>query len=503
MIAPRAARILVAESDEPLRRSCTEILERAGYEVREAKSADAALEAIRHEPFAIVIAAGGAGPEGRAGMAERLLEERPGLPLIALVEMATLERAGRALGLGAADFLLQPVQEKELIARVANSIARREPSASRARARAAPRGDSPFGAIVGASPAIEKIYRIVERVAELPAVVLIEGEPGTGKELVARSIHERAAGAAGGGDAAAAADYPYVAVNCGALSRTLLESQLFGHKKGTFTGAVADQVGVFVAAGRGTLFLDEITELDLDLQVKLLRALQEREVTPLGATQPIAVDARIITATNRDIGALVKAGTFRADLYYRINVINIRVPPLRERSGDIPLLAGWFSKATAERYGIAPRALSESALAAMMSYPWPGNVRELQNVVERAFALGEHERVISLEDLPPEIAGGGLAKHSGGNAGLAPFGTSAFLSYDQAIRLHLLRALEASRGVRTRAADLLGIDRNRLYRLLQKYRIGESEQGAARGPRAERAPFAATNPAPRGRESAQ
>ncbi|NCF55016.1 MAG: response regulator [Planctomycetia bacterium] len=339
---------------------------------------------------------------------------------------------------------------------------------------------------------MKQVLDMVTKLAAVPSPVLIEGEPGTGKELIAYKVHnQRLKHLRRAGDQVSEKMHPYVAVNCGALSKTLLESQLFGHKKGAFTGSVADQDGVFVAAKRGTLFLDEITELDLDLQVKLLRALQEREVTPVGATKAIPIHARVVTATNRPIQQLVNEGKFRADLYYRINVVSLKVPPLRDRIGDIQPMAEAFLRDFAEEYNCEPRQLTEPARVALESYQWPGNVRELHNCIERSFALGGNASEIRVEDFPPEISLRFASEHSSDDAELLSSFQEAtqrttealvegrsltatashFKTYDELVAEHIREALNRSRGVKSRAATMLSIDRNRLYRLIEKYQI--------------------------------
>jgi transcriptional regulator with PAS, ATPase and Fis domain len=279
--------------------------------------------------------------------------------------------------------------------------------------------------------------------------VLVSGESGTGKELVARTIHERSA----------LADGPFVAVNCAGLAETLLDSQLFGHRRGAFTGAVADHDGVFRAASGGTLFLDEVAEIPLGLQAKFLRAIQEREVVPLGSTRAIAVDVRLIAATNRDIEAEVDAGGFRRDLFYRLNVVRIELPPLRARADDVPVLVEHFVNRYSRQYGVAPKAVTADALAVLQSYDWPGNVRELQNVVERTFALSDAD-TITLNDLPLQL------RRPDSRATTAP---AARHTLDENERVLIAETLSASGGNKNEAARRLGIDRQRLYRKLRKY----------------------------------
>jgi DNA-binding NtrC family response regulator len=299
---------------------------------------------------------------------------------------------------------------------------------------------------------MREIYRAIDALAQNTTTVLITGESGTGKELVAHSIHTRGA----------RADRPFVALNCGAVSDTLLDSQLFGHRRGAFTGAVADHEGVFQAAQTGTLFLDEIADIPLGLQVKFLRAVQEREVTPLGSTRPIKVDVRLIAATNRDLTAEVHAGTFRSDLYYRLNVVHLPLPPLRERREDIALLARHYVERYGRAFNVAPKPIQPAALARLEAYDWPGNIRELQNVIERCFALAPSDDITlaSLSHLVQEPRPG--AEPS------IDFGPEV-PSLETTERFLMAAALRHAGGNKNQAARILGIDRQRLYRKLEKY----------------------------------
>lgn len=466
MIVANASRILIADDDQAILETFRELLAREGYLVSVARSGEEALEILCKESIGLVVADLEMPRMGGLDLTRRMVDEWPNVPIIILTGHASVESAVEAMGLGASDYLLKPLDPHELLVRIAKGIRVAALRTENWRLSAQVKKEGRYGAIIGTNAKMQEIFQVISRVAETPSRVLIQGEPGTGKELIARAIHNESLQPSGQPETVASEDCPYVAVNCGAFSRNLLESQLFGHKKGTFTGAIADQEGVFVAARSGTLFLDEITELDLDLQVKLLRAIQEQEVTPLGATKPVPIRARIITATNRPVGDLVREGRFRPDLYYRINVVNVQVPPLRERVDDVPLLVDYFLRGTAESYAVAPRHVSRQVMEAFQSYDWPGNVRELQNVIERAFALGKSEGEINLEDLPPD-----LLRRAEEFEAITPGRDQVFPSYDQVVRSHLVRALQVSQGVKTRAANLLGIDRNRLYRLMKKYRI--------------------------------
>jgi len=312
-----------------------------------------------------------------------------------------------------------------------------------------------FGAIVGQSPGMHELYGAIEALAQNTTTVLVTGESGTGKELVARSIHTRSA----------RADRPFVALNCGAVSDTLLDSQLFGHRRGAFTGAVADHEGVFQAAHGGTLFLDEIADIPSVLQVKFLRAIQEREVTPLGTTRAAKVDVRLIAATNRDLAAEVQAGNFRSDLFYRLNVVHLTMPPLRDRREDIALLARHYVERYARQFNVAPKAIQPAALARLEAYEWPGNIRELQNVIERCFALSPSG------DITPASLAHLVGPSRDAGEPVIEFG-AAVPTLETTERLLMAAALRQANGNKNQAARLLGIDRQRLYRKLEKYGLG-------------------------------
>jgi DNA-binding NtrC family response regulator len=312
--------------------------------------------------------------------------------------------------------------------------------------------------LIGRSRAMLDVYKMVARVADANAAVLITGESGTGKELVARAIH-------GNGPRAGE---PFVGVNCGALSETLLESELFGHVRGSFTGAIANRQGIFEQAGEGTVFLDEIGETSPSLQVKLLRVLQEREVVPVGGSTPVIVRARVIAASNTDLGRLVDGGEFRRDLLYRLNVINIHLPPLRDRRDDIPMLAAHFLRKYAPAGEPAP-ALAEGALRVLTAWPWPGNVRELENAMERAVTLSRLG-TITEDDLPEQIRQPPSADPSTAATDPAAF-FDGLPTLDEVERRYLLHVLRAAGVNRKQAAEILGINRRTLYRMAERYKI--------------------------------
>ena len=309
-----------------------------------------------------------------------------------------------------------------------------------------------FGqSIIGNSPEIKAVLKTIDAIAKNRSSVLIQGETGTGKELIAKTIHDR------GQDPS----LPFVGINCGAFAESLLESQIFGHVRGAYTGAISDHEGVFRAAGNGTLFLDEISEIPMHLQVKFLRALQEREITPLGSKEVYRINARIITAANRDLMKSVKEGKFRDDLFYRLNVVSIDLPALRERREDIPLLTEYFIEDFAAQYGMEKKSITQEAMEKMQAYSWPGNIRELQNVIERSFALSISDK-LTLEDLP-------LPLRAGSKTLALPTEEGELLSLEDQEQLIIAKALRKTKGEKTAAAKLLKIDRNRLARKMVKY----------------------------------
>jgi DNA-binding NtrC family response regulator len=443
------ARILLVEDEVNMARTLAKNLERAGHAVEHASHGEAALARLGEASFDIVLT--DLKMPVMDGMALlRAMHER-GLPpaVVVLTGYGTIESAVEAMKLGAADYLIKDARPQEVlltIERVLKLDALRRENARLRREIVELHG---FGELIGESAVMKAIYRVVNTVAANKSTVLVSGASGTGKELVARNIHERGPFAA----------QPFVAINCAGLSETLLDSQLFGHRRGAFTGAVSDHDGVFRAAQGGTLFLDEVAEVPLVLQAKFLRAVEQREVTPLGASLPVPVDVRLIAASNRDLEAEVRAGRFRSDLYYRLNVVHIELPPLSARREDIPLLVEHFLERFSRQYRVAPRRLAAEAMERLRTYAWPGNVRELQNVIERAFALAVAD-TITLDDLPAALRGG---------APPPPLDPDAVPTLEDAERRLFAAALRKSGGNKNEAARLLGIDRQRLYRKIEKY----------------------------------
>ena len=418
-----ATRILLVEDEHNMARTLAKNLERAGHEVEHAPHGEAALARLGEARFDVVLTDLKM-PVMDGMQLLRAMHERESAPaVVVLTGYGTIESAVEAMKLGAADYLIKDARPQEILLTIERVLRLDALRRENAQLRRAVRKLHGFGELIGDSAAMHEVYRVVGAVSQNKSTVLVSGESGTGKELVARTIHGR--GPLAGG--------PFIAINCAGLSETLLDSQLFGHRR----GAVADHDGVFRAAEGGTLFLDEVSEIPLGLQAKFLRALQDREVTPLGSSRPIAVDVRLIAATNRDLEGEMRAGRFRSDLFYRLNVVHIALPPLRARGDDVGLLIDHFIQHFSREYQVAPKRVTAEAMARLRGYGWPGNIRELQNAIERAFALSGAD-TITLADLPP--------------------------LRDDAVPASMVAAdAAAARTLRE------GIDRQRLYRKIKKY----------------------------------
>jgi two-component system response regulator PilR (NtrC family) len=391
----------------------------------------------------------------------------PDLVGIMITAYASTETAVEALRLGAYDYITKPFDVEELKAKVRNALERRELRQENVLLKRALRNGSSFSNIVGRSPAMAGVFELIETVAPTSSTILITGESGTGKELVARAIHVHSP----------RRDRAFVALNCGALPETLLESELFGHTRGAFTGAVATRKGLIESAERGTVFLDEIAEMSPMMQVKLLRVLQERRFRRLGGSEEIEADIRIITATNRDLPRLVAEGTFREDLFYRINVIPIQLPPLRDRPSDIPLLADHFLAKYREQMGKPVTGISPEAVRCLEAFAWPGNVRQLENVIERAVAL-ERGAVIQAESLPADVRQP-VVTAGGGDEGvrLPAQGMDLPRHLEHREREFVMQALKQADGRHDRAARLLAISPRQLRHLLDKYDLRRHRAG--------------------------
>src|SRR5918993_620462 len=443
--------ILVAEDEDLMRAIISRLLEEAGYRVAAVASAEEALEVFAAGDVAATLTdIRMAGMDGLA-LLDRIKDVDPEALVVVMTAYSSVDSAVAALRKGAYDYVTKPFVNEDLLQSVKNALRQRELFRENRHLRRELDRRYSFSEIIGNSDALQQVFRLVEKVAATNTNVLVQGESGTGKELIARAIHHNSA----------RADRPFVAINCGALPETLLESELFGHVKGAFTGAVASRPGLFRSAEGGTVFLDEIGEVTPAMQVRLLRAVQEHEVTPLGASTPVQFDARIISATNRDLEHEVAEGRFREDLFYRLNVIEVHLPPLRERREDIPLLARHFVKRTAREQGQDEKPLEPAAMTALINYNWPGNVRELQNAIERAFTLSGDR--VEAENLPPRV------RDAAGDhpAVLDPDGLRPTL--DEVERRYILDTLAHTNQDKARAANILGIDLSTLYRKLKRY----------------------------------
>lgn len=447
-----AKRVLIVDDDRAFRRSTAELLRQEGYDVETAEDAASAGERMGSSVFDLVLLDLRMPGVDGMGVLETLRRRGEDVPILMVSGFGSIDSAVRSLQLGADDFLSKPVDPAVLCGRVSDLLERR------------PTGDTATGrsGIVGHSPGMKKIFEAIEQVASTDTTVLLQGDTGTGKELVARYLHERSS----------RASRPFIAVNCAGLSEGLLESELFGHLRGAFTGAIADKIGLFESADGGTLFLDEVGDMSLRLQQRLLRVLQEREVTPVGAVETLAVDVRVIAATHRNLRREVAGGRFREDLFYRLNVFPIRLPPLRERTEDIPLLIERALRRLRERSARElPSAVSPFAMRLLQSHDWPGNVRELFAAVESsAIRAGDAAR-IEAQHLPAGIRRTDARETTRYQAAAAAADEAA------AIRA----ALEEAAGVRTRAAEMLGMSRTTLWRKMRDYDIapdwGEEKAG--------------------------
>jgi len=466
---PSSASVLLVDDDEAACRLLAEVLERDGYRVAAALSVEEALAKLDREgPFDAVLTDLRMPERSGLDLLKTIREREPDALVLVLTAFGDATAAGEAIRAGAYDFVSKPYDIAALRETLARALGRRRlATASRERRGTPPRtsnGDREGSALVGHSPAVIEVMKTVARVAPTQASVLLLGETGTGKELVARTIHgysERNG-------------RRFVAVNCSALAEGLLESELFGHVRGAFTGAAGSRPGLFREADRGTLFLDEIGDISPALQARLLRALQEHEIVPVGSETAVKVDVRIIAATHRDLAGLVRAGKFREDLYYRLNVVMLQLPPLRERKQDIPLLLDHFLRELTERHGRGPVAVDPEAQRRLLAYDWPGNIRELQNVLERALVLAEQD-VIGPEHLPAEVRPGGGPSEPIPSAPpevaspAAQPGPGALLSLEEVERRHVMRVLEATGGSREEASRILGISRRTLTRMVQRW----------------------------------
>jgi len=456
MPAKPLATLLLVDDDRHLLCSMADWLRQQGYATDTASTLADAIAAVDRKNYDLVLADIRLGADDGFELLAHCRQHHPNTTVIMITGYGTVESAVEAIRQGAFDFLTKPLIDDELLMALERAINQRRVIEENRNLKA--QLDLRFGLenIIGHDPRMLKVFDMIDSVADTKATVLITGESGTGKSLIARAIHRRSS----------RRDKPFVEVACGALPETLLESELFGHVAGAFTGALGEKIGKFMQADKGTIFLDEISTASPGMQVKLLRVLQDFEFEPVGGTKTYTVDTRVILATNEDLAKAVAEGRFRQDLYFRINVINIELPPLRERIGDIPLLAEHFLKRICSECGKSVRGFTQEALTALQRYHWPGNVRELQNVVERSVLLGKGQ-VIGLEELPPNIVAGAPV----------PLEQISGRSLKDALALPerqiILEVLEANRWNRQATAEALGINRTTLYKKMKRLGLQE------------------------------
>jgi len=444
--------VLIVDDEDATRSLCRDVVAESGLRTKLASTTEQALDILDQSPIEIVITDLKVPQLGGIELLKRVKESYPQAAVMVLTQYGTIESAVEATRMGAADYVTKPFHVPELRSKLDRVVRLLEVNQENRILREQLRSRPGFAGLIGVSPKMQRVYRLIEKVSQHNYPVLILGESGTGKELVARSIHFSGLRKA----------RPFVPVDCSALVPTLIEAELFGYVKGAFTGAVHTKPGLMEVADKGTLFLDEIGDLPVDLQAKLLRALQEKEIRPVGSTDRITLAVRVIAATNRDLEAAVRQGGFRQDLFFRLNVVQIKLPPLRERKSDIPILVNSFLEKYCEANG-KTRTISEDAMSRLMAYDWPGNVRELENAIERAIALGSGP-ILHVGDLPTNL------HHSSGDR--LPQNDEV-LPLDELERRAILGALREAGGDKLIAARLLGIGKTTLYRKLKQYESKE------------------------------
>jgi len=462
-------RLLIVDDEQTIRRLCMTVGESLGFHCLEAESGDAALTLLEEQPVHMVLTDMVMPHMTGIEFLEQAKRAHPRIEVAVMTGHGSVETAVQAMKLGAYDYIAKPFAPLDdlrlFLRRMADKVRLVEENLY---LRERSETETSLHGIIGNSTGIQNVLRLISRLKDTRTPVLISGESGTGKELVARALHFRGT----------MASRPFVAVDCGSLVPTLIESELFGYEKGAFTGALRSKQGLLQSADTGTIFLDEVGELPLEMQAKILRFLQEKEVRPVGSNQKVKVDVRIMAATNRDLDTEYKKGTFRKDLYFRLNVVTISLPPLRERRSDIPILAAFFLERLAPGRGVQ---LSGEAMKALLVYDWPGNVRELENCLERAVALGD-QRVIEVNDLPPAIVRAEVqaeALDAPEFSGRATDLRSADLratDLEDIERATIERVFSQVKGDKALAGKMLGISRATLYRKLKRYNIGSHEE---------------------------
>lgn len=457
-MSPERPRIMIVDDDAVTCELLCEVFQRQGFDVHFEQSGDDALSIISTQsPDVIVSDIRMKTRLDGLTLLDHVRRESPETPVVLMTAFGSIETAVRAVKQGAFDYISKPFKMETVVSTVRRALTAKATKSAQANDDV---DDELASGLIGRNAEMLSIYKMIGCVSDARAPVLITGESGTGKELIARAIHSHGP----------RQNEPFVAINCGALAETLLESELFGHVKGSFTGAIANKRGIFELAQAGTVFLDEISETSIGLQVKLLRVLQEREVLPVGGDAAIKVRARVIAACNQDLDSLCEHGAFRRDLFYRLNVINIHVPPLRERRDDLPLLIAHFLRKHVPSTQPLPL-VEDETLNLLNSYTWPGNVRELENVIERAITLNRSGRITS-EDLPARVRSN-QPKAVDGVENLDDLASlfADMPSLDEVERRYLLHVLEATGGNRSRAAEIIGISRRTIYRMAERFGI--------------------------------
>ncbi len=442
--------ILIVDDEPTIREACAEVAQLSGMKATMVATAEEAIEVLEHAPIDILLTDLMLPHTSGLELLKRVHDTHPMVPVIVLTQYGTIDSAVTATRLGAVDYVTKPFRIEELRTRLERAARAVELQQENQLLREQLRTRPGFGGLIGVSERMQRVYKVIQKVSQHEYPVLILGESGTGKELVARSVHF----------SGARKDRAFAPVDCSSLVPTLIESELFGYVKGAFTGALHGKQGLLEAAHGGTLFLDEIGDMPVDLQAKLLRALQEHEVKPVGSTERRRIDVRIIAATNRDLETAIRTGAFRQDLYFRLNVVQVKLPPLRERKSDIPLLVTAFLDKFSDPQ-LPARAISEDAMRRLIAYDWPGNVRELENAIERAVALGSGP-IVHVGDLPSSLQ----------------YPTSErvpekdeLLPLEELERRAILRTLRQTNGDKLAAARILGIGKTTLYRKLKQYHM--------------------------------
>ncbi len=456
-----AEKILVVDDEQSMTQFLSIVLRKESFQVTAVSNGRDALERIKAENFDVVITDIKMPGMDGLQLLGHIKKHDPSLPVVIMTAYASQQSAIDAVNHGAFQYLIKNAKNDEIKLVVRNALEMRKVRSENLFLKRELKKGHEEKTIIGSSDEMVRVFKMVDKVASSEATILIQGESGTGKELIAREIHYRSGKAQG----------PFVSINCGAIPRDLLESNLFGHVKGSFTGAVRDSAGLFQVAEGGTFFLDEVGDMPIATQVKLLRALQEREIIPVGGTQPIKIDCRLVAATNSDLEKEVAAGRFRADLFYRLNVIPIRLPALRQRRDDIPILVDHFLKRHAQTN--TAKTVNKDAMDLLMRYDWPGNVRELENVMERSLILDE-SGVIGPDDLPEKIRFG----HS--QRGSLVIDTPT-LTLEELEKEYILKVLNHTRWQKKRASEVLGINASTLYRKLLGYGLDRGEPGDGTG----------------------